>query len=136
MKKLTIARLAEGAGVGVETVRFYQRRGLMPVPATQGAGPYRTYDETHLERLRLIRRAQAAGFRLEEIRELVTADPLADRRRVLDLASARLEALKVQQAQLQAVGQALERLITACRNSTAAPCPIITAFAPPSSSHD
>ena len=78
MQKLTIARLAKGAGVGVETVRYYQRRGLMPVPKAWGDSAYRTYDEEHVQRLRIIRRAQAAGFTLEEIGELPEADPLAD----------------------------------------------------------
>jgi MerR family mercuric resistance operon transcriptional regulator len=60
---MTIARLAAAAGVGVETVRYYQRRGLLPVPASAGA--VRRYDAGHVRRLRFIRRAQAAGFTLE-----------------------------------------------------------------------
>lgn len=130
MQKLTIARLAKGAGVGVETVRYYQRRALMPVPKTSGEGAYRTYDEEHVQRLRFIRRAQAAGFTLEEIRELLEADPLADRARVQDLAAARLKTLTAQQAELDAARAALERLVGDCERSRAKPCPIIGAFAP------
>lgn len=133
--EMTIAILAKAAGVGVETVRFYQRRGLMPVPKPASTGPYRSYDTTHLERLRTIRRAQAAGFKLEEIRELLTADPLRDRSRVLKLASARLEALKLQQEQLDAARQGLERLVSSCHRSRGAPCPIVSAFAPQSPAH-
>jgi MerR family mercuric resistance operon transcriptional regulator len=58
---LTIARLGSAAGVGVETVRYYQRRGLLSVPATGGG--VRRYDEEDVRRLRFIRRAQAAGSR-------------------------------------------------------------------------
>jgi MerR family mercuric resistance operon transcriptional regulator len=71
---MTIARLAAAAGVGVETVRYYQRRGLLPVPASAGA--VRRYDAGHVRRLRFIRRAQAAGFTLEEIGELLALDRL------------------------------------------------------------
>ena len=57
----TIAKLARAAGVGGGTVRYYQRRGLMPVPQTYGA-TYRAYDQAHVRQLLSIRRAQAAGF--------------------------------------------------------------------------
>jgi MerR family mercuric resistance operon transcriptional regulator len=130
MQKLTIARLAKGAGVGVETVRYYQRRALMPVPKTSGEGAYRTYDEEHVQRLRFIRRAQAAGFTLEEIGELLEADPLADRARVHEFAAASLKALAAQQAELDAARAALERLVGDCERSRAKACPIIGAFAP------
>src|SRR5690349_13479119 len=88
---LTIARLAAAAGVGVETVRYYQRRGLLPVPAS--LGEVRRYDESDVRRLRFIRRAQAAGFTLEEIGELLALDRTGDRARVRHLAGARLAAL-------------------------------------------
>ena len=77
---LTIARLGAAAGVGVETVRYYQRRGLLPVPASMGA--VRRYDAGDVRRLRFIRRAQAAGFTLEEIGELLALDRTGDRARV------------------------------------------------------
>ena len=82
---LTIARLGAAAGVGVETVRYYQRRGLLAVPA--GGGGVRRYDEEDVRRLRFIRRAQAAGFTLEEISELLALDRTDDRARVRRLAS-------------------------------------------------
>ena len=66
---LTISQFAAAGDVGVETVRFYQRKGLLPVPDT-GAG-IRRYGEADVRRLRFIRMAQRAGFSLEEIRQLL-----------------------------------------------------------------
>jgi MerR family mercuric resistance operon transcriptional regulator len=128
MSDMTIARLARGAGVGVETVRYYQRRGLMPVPRAAGGSAFRHYDEGHLRRLRFIRRAQAAGFTLEEIGELLSLDRTSDRTRVRALAGARLEALARQAQELEASRRALNRLLGACRGSDRGPCPIIEAF--------
>jgi MerR family mercuric resistance operon transcriptional regulator len=67
MPRMTIAKLARSVGVGVETVRYYQRRGLMPTPPAAGESAYREYGEREVRRLQFIRRAQAAGFTLEEI---------------------------------------------------------------------
>ena len=82
MTEMTIAKLARAADVGVETVRYYQRRGLMPVPRAAGKSAYRHYDGGHLQRLFFIRKAQAAGFTLEEIKELLVLDRTRDRARV------------------------------------------------------
>ena len=126
--KITIARLAEAADVGVETVRYYQRRGLMPVP--RAAGAVRTYDETHIDRLIFIRRAQSAGFTLEEISELLKLDRGNDRPRVRELARERLIALDAKIDELNAAKQSLTRLLGACHARKSGPCPIIEAFAP------
>jgi len=128
MVEMTIAKLARAAGVGVETVRYYQRRGLMPTPRAAGDSAYRHYDSDHLQRLRFIRRAQAAGFTLEEIRELLSVDRSGDRTRIQKLASLRLAALKAQQEELERSRQALERLFEACQHGVRGPCPIIEAF--------
>ena len=69
---LTIAKAAEAAAVGVETVRYYERRGLIPQP-TQKVGAYRRYDSKHVARIRFIKRAQELGFTLEEIAEATCA---------------------------------------------------------------
>ena len=79
MADLTIGRLAEAAGVGVETVRFYQRKGLLETPTRESG--IRRYGSEDLRRLRFIRQAQAAGFTLEEIRELIALDAGHDRAR-------------------------------------------------------
>lgn len=127
--KITIARLAEAAGVGVETVRYYQRRNLMPVPRPNGA--VRTYDASHIDRLIFIRRAQSAGFTLEEIGELLKLDRGNDRPRVRELARERLVALDAKIEELNAAKESLTRLLGACHARKSGPCPIIEAFAPP-----
>ncbi len=128
MAGMTIARLARAANLGVETVRYYQRRGLMPVPGAAGKTAYRQYDEGHLQTLLFIRKAQKAGFTLEEIKELLSLDRTRDRDRIRLLAGQRLEALARQAEELEASRQALRRLLDICRKTDRGPCPIIEAF--------
>ena len=123
---LTIARLGAAAGVGVETVRYYQRRGLLAVPPSAGA--VRRYDAADVRRLRFIRRAQAAGFTLEEIGELLALDRTGDRARVRAMASERLAALDARIAELERSRGALERLRSTCATGRTGPCPILKAF--------
>ena len=123
---MTIARLGAAAGVGVETVRYYQRRGLLPVPASAGA--VRRYDNEDVRRLRFIRRAQAAGFTLDEIGELLALDRTGDRARVRALAGERLAALDARIAELESSRAALERLRATCASGRKGPCPILEAF--------
>src|SRR3954452_21009433 len=123
---MTIARLGAAAGVGGETVRYYQRRGLLAVPAS--AGGVRRYGPEDLRRLRFIRRAQAAGFTLEEIAELLALDRTDDRARVRELAGSRLAALDARIAELEASRTALERLRATCASGAKGPCPILEAF--------
>jgi MerR family mercuric resistance operon transcriptional regulator len=125
---MTIARLGAAAGVGVETVRYYQRRGLLAVPPS--AGGVRRYDAEDLRRLRFVRRAQAAGFTLEEIGELLALDRTEDRARVRDLAATRLAALDAKIAELESSRAALERLRSTCASGRKGPCPILEAFDP------
>jgi MerR family transcriptional regulator, mercuric resistance operon regulatory protein len=132
MPELTIAKLARAAEVGVETVRYYQRRGLMPVPRAGSHTAFRHYDDGHLQRLMFIRRAQTAGFTLEEIKELLFLDRTKDRARIRVLAGARLEALVQQAKELEEARRSLQRLLGACQGSNRGPCPIIEAFSPPS----
>lgn len=126
MAALTIARLAASAGVGVETVRFYQRKGLMPVPASSGA--VRHYDEQDVQRLRFIRTAQRAGFSLKEIAELTELDASSDRARVQALTRTRLAALDAEMAELAAARTMLAGLLKECTSGNAGPCPIIATF--------
>lgn len=126
MPNLTIARLAHAGGVGVETVRFYQRKGLLPVPAAAGA--VRHYDEADVQRLRFIRAAQRAGFSLKEIAELLALDASEDRARVRDLTRQRLAAIDAQMAELATARAALAGLLDECASGKAGPCPIIATF--------
>ena len=128
MSDMTIAKLARAAEVGVETIRYYQRRGLMPVPRAAGKSAYRLYDPGHLQRLLFIRKAQAAGFTLEEIKELLVLDRTRDRARVRVLAGQRLEALARQAEELETARKSLQRLLGVCQGSNRGPCPIIEAF--------
>ncbi len=123
---LTIGKLAEAAGVGVETVRFYQRKGLLEVPPrTDGI---RRYSQQVLRRLRFIRKAQAAGFTLQEIKELILLDSSRDRPRVRELAGARIQALEVRIAELEQARNCLQRLAKECSHGKSGPCPILESF--------
>jgi MerR family mercuric resistance operon transcriptional regulator len=113
--------------VGVETVRYYQRRGLLAEPP-RPPGEIRRYGEDDLKRLRFIRRAQAAGFTLEEIGELLALDRTDDRARVRALASERVAALDGKIAELRKSRAALDRLRSSCASGSSGPCPIIEAF--------
>lgn len=129
---MTIGRLASAAGVGVETVRYYQRRGLLEVPDRYGRGEaaVRRYGPEDLRRLKFVRRAQAAGFTLEEIGELLALDRTEDRTRVRALATERLAALDARIAELEQSRAALERLRSTCASGKKGPCPILEAFDP------
>ena len=123
----TIGGLAQAAGVGVETVRYYQRRGLLPEPA-RPPGEVRRYGEQDVRRLRFIRSAQAAGFTLNEIGELLALDAADDRARARALAQARVAALDARIAELREARDALAGLATACASKRGGPCPILSAF--------
>ncbi|WP_119036887.1 MerR family transcriptional regulator [Hephaestia caeni] len=123
----TIGGLAEAGGVGVETVRYYQRRGLMETPA-RGSG-VRRYGMEDVRRLRFIRQAQAAGFSLDEIAELIALDAGRDRARARELAREKIGALDAKIAELAAARGALQKLARECAASDEGPCPIIAAFA-------
>jgi MerR family mercuric resistance operon transcriptional regulator len=122
----TIAGFARQGGVGVETVRYYQRRGLLPVPRKTGG--IRRYGAADLRRLRFIRAAQGAGFTLEEIGELLALDATGDRRRVRALAGARIAALDEKIAELKAARDMLSKLARQCAAGARGPCPILSAF--------
>jgi MerR family mercuric resistance operon transcriptional regulator len=132
MNETTIAGLARAGGVGVETVRYYQRRGLMPTPQRAGAaghgGSVRRYGEADLRRLRFIRTAQVAGFSLDEIAELLALDAGHDHARARGLAQARIAALDAKIAELEVARAGLRRLARECGATASGPCPILTAF--------
>jgi len=122
---VTIAGLAREGGVGVETVRYYQRRGLLPTP--RRAVGIRRYGDEEVRRLKFIRAAQAAGFTLEEVGELLALDAGHDHARARTLAKERIVALDARIAELERARDALKRLARDCAR-TKGPCPIIVAF--------
>lgn len=126
---MTIGQFASAGGVGVETVRYYQRRGLLAVPE-RGSGA-RRYGEEDLRRLRFVRQAQAAGFHLGDIGELIELDAIDDRARARALAQARLAALDARIAEMRRARTALARLAEACGGGGDGPCPILAAFDQP-----
>lgn len=132
MGEMTIARLAQAGGVGVETVRYYQRRGLLetpPRPEGSGVGGgVRRYGAEAVRRLKFIRSAQGAGFTLEQIGDLLALDAGEDRARARALAETRLVELDARIAELEAARASLKRLATACADGGAGPCPILEAF--------
>src|SRR6478752_810198 len=129
---LTIAKLAKAGGVGVETIRYYQRRKLLDLPARDDpAGPgntVRRYDEIDVRRLRFIRSAQAAGFTLEEIGELIALDATHERGRVRELAATRVAALEARIEEMSRARDALRKLVRICGSAGEGPCPILVAF--------
>jgi len=125
---LTIGGVADAAGVGVETVRYYERRKLVPQPG-RGSGAYRRYGSSHVNRVRFIKRAQALGFSLEEIGTLLMLEDGADRKSIRRIAAARLEETRRRIADLRRIEHALAHLLHDCEAHARAPrCPIIAAI--------
>lgn len=123
---MTIGKFAAAGSVGVETIRFYQRKGLLRTPKRLEGG--RRYGREDVRRLLFIRQAQTAGFTLEEIRELLDLDAGEDRERAREAARSRLGALNVRIAELNRTREALERLIKECSSGSGGPCPILASF--------
>ena len=128
MNAMTIGKLAAAGGVGVETVRFYQRRGLLAEP--HRGGGVRRYDQTDLSRLRFIRAAQTGGFTLAEIAELLTLDATEERARARALANKRIKEIDEKIAAFKKARQSLKRLADECADGGEGRCPIIAAFEP------
>jgi MerR family mercuric resistance operon transcriptional regulator len=132
MASLTIAGLAREGEVGIETVRYYQRRSLLDTPdrpkGSGVAGGIRRYGIDDVRRLRFIRSAQAAGFTLEQIGELLALDVTDDRARARELAHKRIAALDAKIQELERVRSSLRQLARECGSGSAGPCPILQAF--------
>ncbi len=130
MTALTIGALAKRAGVGVETVRFYERRGLVRRPARPGAG-YRSYPEDAVARIRFIRNAQTLGFTLQEVKELLALRVTAGSScaAVRSRASAKVADVKRRMGELERIRSALEGLMVHCPGRGAlADCSILDAL--------
>ena len=128
MSEITIGTLARTAGVGVETVRYYQRRGLLPEPKGR-KGAFRAYGDAELARLRFIRRAQTLGFSLDEISALLTLDDETDRESARAFARSKITDVESRIRQLEEIRSALRGLVDSCEHTEApAPCPILHAL--------
>jgi MerR family mercuric resistance operon transcriptional regulator len=125
----TIGDVAEAAGVGVETVRYYERRGLVKRPA-RSLGAYRRYDSGHVDRIRFVKRAQTLGFSLEEVATLLELEDGTDRKSIRRIATARLGEIRRRIADLRRIEHALAHLLHECEVHSKTPrCPIIAAIA-------
>ncbi len=128
---LTIGALARAAEVGIETIRFYERKGLLPEPPRTQAG-YRQYTPDTVHRLRFIRRAQGLGFSLAEISELLDL-------RIAELSACgtvevrarnKLEQIAEKISELKRIESALKRLVASCEaGEPTSECPILEELA-------
>lgn len=126
--EFTIGALAKAAAVGVETIRYYQRRGLLAEPRRQ-RGAYRVYGPDELARLRAIRRAQQLGFSLEEVDALLALNADTDREHARAAAQAKIDLIDSRIEQLRQMRDALSELVHCCHHTEApAPCPILRAL--------
>jgi DNA-binding transcriptional MerR regulator len=118
---MTIAHAARLAGVGVETIRFYERRGLIRQPRRPASGGFREYGAETVARIRFIRQAQELGFSLREVQDLLSlrADPRADCAAVRARAVMKREEVEQKIAQLNRLRAALDALIANCPGSGA-----------------
>jgi MerR family mercuric resistance operon transcriptional regulator len=124
--RFSIGALAKRAGVNIETIRYYERIGLLTPPA-RTAGGYRMYREVDAGRLTFLRRARELGFSLDEIRALLS---LADRRigscaEAHRLGEAHLDAVRGKIADLRRMERVLAQLVSACAGGTLPHCPLI-----------
>lgn len=130
MENLTIGELARTVGVAAETLRYYERRGLV-APSRRSASGYRLYDGEARERLRFIRRAQALGFSLEEVAELlaISDNPEADAGEVKALTERRMADIEARLQDLERLRDGLRALSDRCPgHGPTEECPILGAL--------
>ena len=128
---LTIGRLAKAAGVNVETIRYYQRRGLVEEPS-KPLGGYRRYAASAASRVRFIKRAQQLGFTLQEITELLRLEDGQNCREARSLAEHKLDSIEKRIADLTRMSRMLKGLIAECaRDERPRSCPIIATLLTP-----
>lgn len=127
-EKMTIGRLADAAGVNVETVRFYQRSGMIDEPVRPHSG-YRTYGDADVRRIRFIKRAQLLGFTLDEIANLLKLEVSQTCASTRDLAEKKLAMVDAKLTDLLAMKTALASMVARCDSDDhSAACPIIQAL--------
>jgi Hg(II)-responsive transcriptional regulator len=130
VERLTIGHLAQLGGVHLETIRYYERRGLIPKPGRTAAG-YRQFAPDAARRLRFIKRAQELGFSLDEVRELLAlgADPRQNRATIRARASVKIDDINRKIAALTAMKETLYELVNRCEHcGPSAQCPIVASL--------
>jgi len=124
-------RLAERTSCNLETIRYYEKIGLLPEPPRTGNG-YRAYTPAHEQRLHFIRRARELGFTLDEVRTLLGLSDGGNRcGEIHDLAALHLRSVQDKIAQLQSLQAVLARMVAQCRAGDLPDCPIIEALSTP-----
>ena len=132
MQKLTIGKLADGAGINLETIRYYERIGLMPEPGRTRGG-HRTYAAFHIRRLTFIRRARELGFSVNDVRALLNlAEPhRASCGEVQKLAAHHLQAVRAKLTDLTKLEKILANMIAQCGDNRAYSCPVLAMLESP-----
>ena len=130
MEGFTIGRIAKGAGIGIETVRFYEKEGLIDPPARTRSN-YRIYPQSDMLRLRFIKRAKKLGFTLKEIKELLSLqlDPQATKAEVKQQTEAKIADIELKIKDLTRMKEVLESLDACCNGQgPTSDCPILGAL--------
>ena len=130
MSTLTIGQVARRVGIGIETIRFYERKGLIEEPPRRESG-YRQYGEEDIERLVFIQHAKTLGFSLKEINELLSirSRPDANSREIKEIASAKLADIDNKIDLLKRMQQTLKKLVAQCPgDGPTCECPILEAM--------
>lgn len=127
MRAMTIGKLAAAAGANLETVRYYERIGLMPEPG-RAANGYRRYGGEHLSRLKFVRRARELGFSIEEIRTLLDLAAPSNRAcaEVRDLTLAHLADVQAKIADLRRLEDVLRTTVAECSGARTPVCPVLS----------
>ncbi|MDH3228517.1 MAG: helix-turn-helix domain-containing protein [Alphaproteobacteria bacterium] len=129
MAELTIGKLAARTGVNIETIRYYERIGMIP-PPPRSAGGQRRYEEGHLRRLSFVRRCRELGFPLDEIRALLALVDGGDYScaEVRDMTVRQLDAVRRRIADLRVMERTLDTMAAACDGGSVPECPIVDAL--------
>jgi Cu(I)-responsive transcriptional regulator len=130
-KILTIGRLAAATGTNVETIRFYEKSGILARPS-RTEGNYRSYDPEHLNRLSFIRRARDLGFSLDQVKALLklSDDRAQSCAAVDDIARLHRDEVERKISDLEALKAELDRIIDTCKHGTVADCRIVETLSP------
>lgn len=127
-KHLSIGAFAKAAGVNVETIRYYQRKGLLPEPY-RPHGSIRRYGQTDVARVKFVKSAQRLGFSLDEVAQLLRLEDGAHCNEAAELATLRLTDVRTRLADLKRMETALSRLVRECNaHQGNVSCPLITAL--------
>jgi MerR family mercuric resistance operon transcriptional regulator len=128
LENVTIGTFARAAGVNVETIRFYQRKGLLPTPP-RWRGGIRRYGSADVRRVKFVKAAQRLGFSLDEIGELLTLEDGTHCGEAAELADLRLADVRAKLADLNRIEAALSKLVSECRaHRGTVTCPLIAAL--------